>query len=243
MSRSTWAYTQRLRCFSHERENNFADVDEVLVRWRPWVPPDSDDDADDMDALKPGLERAVSLRLAVGPPCEGRRRVSVSAWTAPTTMDFVDMTEVGMLIDENNDAVLTPGERVVLKLRSVRARCCTSAGCSKRLNCPLVLFVEYAPHDTSRIDYLFVPGEDVARITVAEMATCYVANLAAANAVKEGYAPDAPPPRPKPQATVEDACAAAAERRAAKRARSGLEMPEFVDPGAVSDDAADHDPE
>lgn len=198
-------------------------IDEVIVRWRPWVASSDSDDEDELGRPRwsVGLERAVLLRLALGPPCEARHRVSVAAWTTPMRLDTSDMTEVGMLLDEGNECLLAPGEKVAIKIRSVRARCCGDPKCRKRTDVPLVIFAELDPMGTF-VRYVFVPGEDVSRMTILEVSS-RTTNVGKSNAVKPGYVPEAPPPREKKQPTIKEACAAAAAKRAAKRAKSGAE--------------------
>lgn len=198
-------------------------IDEVVVRWRPWVATGESDDEDELGRPRwsVGLERAVLLRLAVGPPTECRHRVSVAAWTVGMRLDTSDLTEVGMLLDEGNECLLVPGEKVAIKIRSVRARCCSDAKCRNRTDVSLVIFAELDPMGTF-VRYVFLPGEDVARMTVTEVSS-RTTSVGKSNAAKAGYVPEAPPPRAKKQPTMEEACAAAAATRAAKRAKKGAE--------------------
>ena len=130
-------------CEAHGGNKHEGQIDEILVRWRPWVPPDSDEE--DSERHRLGMERAVLFRMAIGPQCEGRHNVSIAAWYAPTRLDTEDMTEVGMLIDEGNQAILTPGEKVVFKFPKMRARCCYDPACKQRRPISVAIVAELRP--------------------------------------------------------------------------------------------------
>ena len=205
-------------CEVHGGNKHEGQVDEILVRWRPWVPPDSDDE--DSEDHRLGIERAVLFRMAIGPQCEGRHNVSIAAWYAPTRLDTEDMTEIGMLIDEGNQAMLTPGEKVVFKFPKIRVRCCGNPTCKKRFPISIAIVAELRPGH-NRVSYNFLPGEDVGRMTISEIVSGYsVDDVNMANGVKDGYVPLAPPPKRKRQYTIQEACAVAAARGKAKRAKA-----------------------
>ena len=196
--------------------DNDALIDEVVLRWNPWIK--RADDSDDDDAsYTAGVETAVFLQIAVGTPREDRCRVSLSAWMAPTRLDATDMTETGFCVDECNESELVCGERTALKLRSVRARCCGNPACTKRVNIPLVIFAQWHPVK-GIIKYTFVPGVGTARFTVQELDSWIERDVAAFNAKRPGALPEAPKARPKAK-TPEEACAERSAQRAAKRAR------------------------
>ena len=167
-------------------------VDEILIRWNVCIRSEDSDD-DDTEQKVTGQAVAVLLRLAVGPALGNRRRVSVSSWMAPVGADNDDMTTVGMCLDEQNECEIVRGERTIIKIRSVRRRCCARSECRQRVHVPLVLFAEWHPINKS-MHYLLVPGEETVRMNITELNSNYIEDVSKANAVKCGYVPEAPLP-------------------------------------------------
>jgi hypothetical protein len=244
MSDPLCTYTQSLSFLESEKRGSIAA--ELVIRWRPWSVnrPHGDEDEDDEDyserIYKPGIERAIIARIAVGPLCEERRRVSFSTYMAPTIFDHVDMTEVGMALDENNEFDIGLGEKVPVNIAMVRARCCGNFTCKSRVPVPLLVMVEMIPYTTyKRIKYTFVPGEDVYRMTINEVSTLNFSSVDTMNRVLPGYLPQAPKPRNKRAMTVAESCAEAAKRRAAKLGIDEAKQAEQAADGANASDASD----
>jgi hypothetical protein len=236
MSRSVHAHVQHLPA---DPDATRGAVDEVEVRWRGWMPAeDSDDDEDGPPRMEPGRETALLIRLAVGPARGDRRRVLLSAWTAPTYLDREDMTEVGMVVDDGNQADLVLGEKTVLKLPIVQTRCCDNPCCRERHELPVVVFAEWHPVKRATVRYTFVPGQGVSRMTVTELSSEIVNGVAFANAAKPGYVPELPPALAAPKTPFE-ACADAAEKRRKKQAAESAAAADA--PAAGEDEDADED--
>ena len=245
MSDPICTYTQSLSFLESEKRGST--VSELVIRWRPWAvnrPHGDDDDSDDEDysqrVYKPGIERAVLVRIAVGPLCDERRRVSISTYMAPMLFDHADMTEVGMALDENNEFVVGLGEKVPVNIANVRARCCGNFTCKSRVPVPLLVMVEMIPYAVyKRIKYTFVPGEDVFRMTINEVSTLNFTSVDNMNREFPGYLPQAPKPSKKRAMTVAESCAEAAKRRAAKLRIAETKQAEPASDAANSSDASD----
>ena len=194
--------------------------DYISVRWRAWVPVRSKRDADIPYKVSQEFAVMIAMSASAGSEDGKRLRVSMTVWSAPTEDGNDNMTEVGAIIDENNEAVLERGKPVSFKFRNLRARCCGNPRCRKRREIPFVVAAELDPGQTddfSAVRYMFLPGIPTVFMHVTQLQSIIVPPHKLKRYLDEcpGYFPNAP----EPAAAAAERHAADLERRAAKRLR------------------------
>ena len=219
-----YSYVQRNLCAESKR-------DYISVRWRAWLPARSK--RDDDIPYKVSQEFAVMIAMSASAVSADvkRVRVSMTMWSAPTEEDNDNMTEVGAVIDENNEAVLERGKPVSFKFRNLRARCCGNPRCRKRREIPFVIAAELDPGQRdgfSAVRYLFLPGIPTVFMHVTQLQSMSVAPGKLKRYLDEcpGYFPNVP----EPMAAASERHAADLERRAAKRRRRQAEQQAAPEP-------------
>lgn len=122
---------------------------------------DSGDEGDDASCVPRACGRncQIFVKLAVSANNKTRRKVRISAWNAPAIEDLKDRTNVGLLIDENNEAEVVLGTPTPFHLPEINVPPCANHPEGRMLVPGITFFVEWLASNPSLL--VFVPTFDM----------------------------------------------------------------------------------
>lgn len=179
---------------------------------------DDDSDDEDGDTCVPracGRNHHVLVKLAVSANNGPRRKVRVSAWTAPTVEDFKDRTHVGMSIDENNEAEVVLGAPTAFHLPEMDAPPCADHPTRRMLVAGVTLFVEWLAGDPSTIVFIPTFAMPTAYLQIVERCTARFSLARVEALAKHRLQPETPvvPARPADRPAAKPEAAAKRPRK------------------------------
>ena len=179
-------------------------VHELVLRFRPWVPPDDETESGPKE-YDMGREYAASLRLVAGPTRGKKRRVWITLSTLPSDGYSKSYEYAGTIVDEKYEVIVERGERVLFKFSETSVPGCSKSGCGCRATLlPRLVIAVLWQADSNNITFTPHMGVPAAAMQLLSLNDgCDVvgeSQLAKARTEHKGLYPEQPPPPPKPPA-------------------------------------------